>query len=114
MRMGRSLLVAVLFGACAGAPPAVPSAPRSQAAGHPESGLVQVTIEFQPALPAPARLQVVHESGAACELPTQWTGVVVAVPPGPALLRLLSDGAWQELPVQVGSGMPVVFWRHAR
>lgn len=110
MRMGRArLLVAVLAGACAGSPPPVPEAPRSEA-----TDAVPVTIEFEPALPAPARLQVVHESGASCEMLTQCTGVVVPLPPGPALLRLLCEGAWQELPVQVGIGMPIVVWRRAR
>lgn len=110
MRKGRSrLLVAVLAGACAGPSAPAPLAPRSEAAGA-----VPVTIEFEPALPAPARLQVVHESGASCELLTQCTGVVVPLPPGPALLRLLCDGAWQELPLQVGIGMPIVVWRRAR
>lgn len=108
MRTGRALLgLAMLAGACA-APPPAPQAPRSEA-----PGAVPVTIEFEPALSAPARLQVVHESGASCEMLTQCTGVVVPLPPGPALLRLLWEGAWQDLPVQVGSGMPIVVWRRA-
>lgn len=109
MRMGRArLLVAVLAGACAGAPPAAPDLPAS-----PPPGLVVLTIEFEPALPTPARLQVVHESGAVRDLLTQCTGVVVALPPGPVLLRLSCEGAWQEMPVQVGSGTAVVVWRRA-
>ena len=107
-RAARSLLVAVLIGACGGAPATVPSA-----AEDPALGSVLVTIEFEPALPAPARLQFVHESGVVGDLLTQCTGVVMALPPGPALLRLHCEGAWQELPVQVVSGMPVVFWQRA-
>lgn len=105
-RTARSLLLAALVGACGGAPAVGP--------GELEApGAVPVTIEFEPALPKPARLQVVHESGATCDQMTQCTGVVVTLPPGPALLRLCCEGAWEELPVHVGSGMPAVVWRRA-
>ncbi|MFN7587140.1 MAG: hypothetical protein ACK501_00840 [Planctomycetota bacterium] len=106
MRTGRSrLLVALLAGACAGSPPAVPQAPRSE-----EPDAVPLTIEFEPALPAPARLQVAHESGERRDLATQCTGVAVSLPPGPVLLRLVAGERTLERSLQVQPGMPVLSW----
>lgn len=97
--------VFILAGACAGAPPAAPGV-----SGQTAPGSVQLTIEFEPALPAPARLQLVHESGEHCNLATQCTGVVVSLPPGPVLLRLVAGGRSLERALRVQPGMPALVW----
>jgi hypothetical protein len=110
MRTGRSLLAAALVGACGGAPPAVPSATGGPAPGDPTPRSVQVTIEFDPALPAPARLQVVHESGEHRDVATQCTGVALSLPPGPVLLRLVAGERSLERALLVQPGMSALAW----
>ena len=115
-RTVRSLALAAGLGAaCAGARPATalpPSMPTPIWSSIRESrlGAVLVAIEFQPALPAPARLQVVHESGVRRDVATQCTGVTLAMPPGPALLRLMVGERSLELALHVEPDMPVVPW----
>lgn len=98
--------VAAVAVACTASPPAAALRSSPEASGE-----VLVEIEFEPALPAPARLQAVHESGVRREVATQCTGVVLSLPPGPAWLRLSGAANAEELPVQVRAGMPIVLWR---
>jgi hypothetical protein len=100
--------VAAITVACA-------ASPRAEALRSPPeaSGEVLVAIEFEPALLAPARLQVVHESGLRREVATQCTGVVLSLPPGPAWLLLSGADTVEELPIEVRTGMPVLLWRRA-
>lgn len=115
-RAARSLaLAAGLAAACAGARPEL-AQPRSMPTPLSSSmegrrlGVVLVALEFQPVLPAPGRLQVVHESGDCRDVATQCTGVTLAMQPGPALLRLVVGERSLELALHVEPDMPVVTW----
>lgn len=99
--------VAILFGvaACHAGPPA----PTTSAPCAPSTH-VEVSIEFDPPLPAPGTLVAVHESGLVVTVAARPSGAELSLPLGPASLRLDCEAGQRELAIRVAAGMPPVVW----
>lgn len=105
----RGAIAAALAAAACHAGPSAASAPTAEPASG-SSALVAVAIEFEPPLPAPGALVVVHESGLVVSAAARPSGAELLLPPGPATLRLDCGGALHELAIRVAAGMPTVVW----
>lgn len=107
-------LAFALLVACA-APPAEARAGDGPAAGAASDTAqrLPVRVEFEPALRAPGEVRFACESGFVGVVAAPPTGVDLRLPPGPATLVLVADGADRELAVTVAPGMPPVRWRLA-
>ena len=78
----------------------------------PESGAapVSIDVQFEPPLLGEGRLLVRHEAGPSATLATACTGVRLALPPGPAFLRLEAAGRVFERTLVVDPRCAEVIW----
>ena len=94
----------VLLAAAAGC--AGPREPAPAAAVHPAA-----TVWFEPPLPAPGTLTVVHESGFRWRGAASATGVTFSAPDGPCTLTLRSQGRTSERIWKLQAGSRELVWR---
>ncbi|MCR9243872.1 MAG: hypothetical protein NXI31_02490 [bacterium] len=89
--VGLGVLTGLLAAGCSALPSDAPAEGRpsvgAQTGGSsPFGGEFAIAFVFEPALPAPSRFVVVHESGLLRECGSGRTGCEVRLPPGPATL----------------------------
>lgn len=107
MTWGRvPLALGLVAAACAGPP----AAARVAAAGASPAAGLPLRVVFAPPLLAPARFELAHECGLELAGIAAPTGVALALPPGPAVLRLHAGGRVEELAVVVRAGAAEVVW----